>query len=505
VLVPPVDNWNDDDVKEPEVDSRPPPSDEHAEAAIVATMLVDAPSLVQAVALVRSEQISRRPLRTLFEAMLALHQAGEAVDGVTVLTWLRERGKLGELGPGGLPGLVEGVAAVGNVAAYARAIRDAWRMRELQRECQRWIAEAYGSRGHRGDVERGAAYAPAQALLERAARTIGQLASDSAFITAQDGHAVMAEAHAYLAEQAARATASGMGGVTTGFAALDHATGGLHAGDLVLLGALPSMGKTALLTAIATAAAARGTGVLFFTLEMSARDIALRAACSRAGVSMVDVRLGAYLPPARTAALVRAMNDIAALPITWDGLSSSNPAATIPHVQELIAKAERAASHARTRKAPPVGLVVVDYLQRLRPIPRAGRSSATREEVVAESAKGLKLLAVRLGVPVLCAAALNRTSAAEARKPAMRDLRESGAVEYEADGVWLLHRDDYKHERSASSVHHVLTREAEVIIAKMRNAGTGSVMLGFEREYTRFTDLDEAWPSSAHESAERWQ
>jgi replicative DNA helicase len=148
-----------------------------------------------------------------------------------------------------------------------------------------------------------------------------------------------------------------------------------------------------------------------------------------------------------------------------------------------------------------VGLVVVDYLQRLRPMPRASRGVQTREEVVAESAKGLKLLAIRLGVPVVCAAALNRTSAAEARKPAMRDLRESGAVEYEADGVWLLHRDDYRHERDGSTAAHAFTREAEVIIAKMRNAGTGSVMLGFDREYARFRDLLEGdssdWPAGA--------
>lgn len=464
----------------------PPPNDEQAERAIVATMLVDELARSQALALVRPEHFFGRATRTVFEALLAMHAASEPIDGVTVLTRLRETGRLGDLGPGGIPEVID-CAAVGNVAAYARAVRDAWRMRRLIAEAQRWAAMAVQARG--GDASAGRAYAPAQGVLEAVVATANDLASDTHVVTSQTGVEVMRDVCDFVDRQGELLKSRGIAGVSTGLGSLDRMTSGLHGPDLTLLGALPSMGKTALLMAIAMGAAESGVGVAFFSLEMSSRDIALRAVCARAGVTMMEVRSGAYLSRERGAALVKAMTDVARLPIVWDGLSSKNPSATVPTALELMAKSERAAAQAKGRREP-IGLVVVDYLQRVRMVPGRHR---TREEAVADTTKSLKLLAVRLGVPVLVAAALNRQSASEGRKPAMYDLRESGAAEYEADAIWLLHRDDYKHERASSRggpAPVALTREAEVIIAKSRNGATGCVTLGFDREFTRFRDIE---------------
>jgi replicative DNA helicase len=467
---------------DPELQGRIPPNDLGAEASLVVTSLLDGVARARALGLVRPQHFFHRAFRAVFEAVAAMHAAGEAIDVATVATRLRETGRYNELGPGGIAELLVDAPAAGNVAAYARAIVDAWRMRELLKHFQAWRVEAYGTRRSTPD----APMALAQELLERIERTAGDLASATPTFTAQTGAEVIADAQAYLEAQGQRAAERHVAGLTTGLDALDRFTTGLHAPDLVLLGALPSMGKSALLSHVAVAAAQAGIGVAFFSLEMATRDVALRAACARAGCSMTEVRSGAYLPADRARALAMAMNDIARLPIVWDGLSTKNAAATVPTVVDLLAKAERAASDARVRRTPPIGLVIVDYLQRVRPLP--SKLSRTREEAVAETAKGLKLLAVRLGVPVLCAAALNRQSAAEGRKPEMRDLRESGSAEYEADGVWLLHRDDYKFERGRPG-SHVFNREAEVIVAKARNGATGSVAVRFEREFTRFSDF----------------
>lgn len=464
-----------------------PPNDEPAEHAVIASMLVDESLCSEALSLLRPEHFFGRKFRTAFEAMAAMRAASERIDSVTLLSHLRERGRLGELGPDGVPGLLDGVAAVGAVGSYARAIRDAWRMRQLLTECQRWTAEAY----------QGAGEQPAQGLLERVVARATELAGDSPAFTAHTSAELAGEAWKYLEAQAKNAASRGTAGVPTGLRDLDRITTGLHAPDLVLVGALPSMGKSALLSAVAIGAAEAGIGVAFFSLEMPARDILLRAVGARAGVSMADLRAGNYR--ARISAIVEATKHIAALPIMWDGVSSGDPGAAIPTVVELLAKAERAASAARSKRQAPIGLVIIDYLQRIRPTP--GRGYRSREECVAENAKGLKLMASRLGVPVVCAAALNRQSVADDRKPEMRDLRESGAAEFEADGIWLLHREDYKHERKQSSDYR-FTGEAEVIIAKSRNGATGSVMLGFDREFTRFRDLAEEQPRSWHDQAD---
>ena len=473
---------------EPVSQERIPPNDEGAERSILAAMLGDEAKLVTAIALVRPEHFFHRALRTVFEALSAMHAAGDPIDGVTLWTRLRETGRLAELGPSGLPGVFSvehdlEVSAVGNVTSYCRAIRDAWRMRELLREAQRWTSEAYGVRATEGHV----AGTPAQELLERVARTATDLAGDAATFTAQSGAEVAADAFAYISEQSRLVAEGRPAGVMTGLCALDQLTTGLHAPDLTFVAALPSVGKTALLSQVAVAAAQRGIGVCFFSLEMATRDIALRTACALAGVTFRQARSGVALPPEQASALVLALNAIANLPIVWDGLTLRNRTAALPSIFDLMVKAEREASAARARGSAPIGLVVVDYLQKIRAVP--GRRHKNREEVVAEGAAGLKLLAVRLGVPVLCAAALNRNSAAERRKPEMRDLRESGAAEFDADAMWLLHRDDYKHERDGSK--SVLNGECEIIVAKQRNGATGSAVVGFDRQHTRFYDLAE--------------
>jgi replicative DNA helicase len=171
------------------------------------------------------------------------------------------------------------------------------------------------------------------------------------------------------------------------------------------------------------------------------------------------------------------MNAIANLPIVWDGLTRNNPAARVATMNDLLAKATRAEATARIDRRPPIGLVLIDYLQKI----REHDDRATREQVVTKSAQGAKLLSVRLGIPVVVAAALNSDWEAQRRKPTKRDMRESKGAGYEADNVWLLYRDPTQRRDDPA---------VDIIIDKQRNGAEDTAVVGFDRPTMRFYDLD---------------
>jgi replicative DNA helicase len=457
------------------------PHDAHAETALVVTMVLEPSRIAEILALgVRIDHFyGSARTRRVFEAIVAMHDAAENVDLVSVATRLRETGRLAEVG--GMAGLTEllgEAVAVSNVAAYARAIRDAWRLRQLLFECQRLIPTIYGTRGSDAEVERGQAYAPAQALLDKVSGRVHELACETSTLTAQSGPEVMAAAHTQMAAQADRAARApgSISGTTTGLRALDNAVGGLHPGELTLIGGPPGAGKSSLLLTMALAVAALGVGVAFYSLELPTDVLGLRAAFLHARVPFVALRRN-ELHPSQSAAVVGSMNAIANLPIIWDGLTPKNPAARVATMADLLAKATRATATARIERRPPIGLVLIDYLQKI----REHDDRATREQVVTKSAQGAKLLAVRLGVPVVVAAALNSDWEAQHRKPTKRDMRESKGAGYEADNVWLLYRDP-KRSRDDPAL--------EIIIDKQRNGPEDTVVVGFDRPTMRFYDLD---------------
>jgi replicative DNA helicase len=476
---------------EERIDGRIPPSDPHAERAVITAAFLDPDRCSEAVGLLRPEHFFENMNARIFAAIAALHAEGTAIDETTVQSRLREEGRLAEVDwPRGITAIITSSPAIRNVAAYARAIRDAWRMRQLIALTREVQARAYGSQGDRRATIRDGGFQSAQGLLDEAHDRVFALAGDSAVHTAQTGKQLAREVFTYALDLNKRALEGGLSGVPTGFTALDRMLTGLHAPELVLLGALPSMGKTALLMGIALGAARRGVGVAFFSLEMPPRDVMLRAACAEACISMHAIRSGTL--GSRVYDFNRAVMAIADLPIWWDGMCGQRGAQSVPTVMELMAKAQRLRAASRSTSAP-IGLVVVDYLQKIR-APHS-RKEMTRHDIVAHNCVGLKLLATRLDVPVLAAAALNRESTKTIkngvpRKPQMSDLRESGAAEYEADGILLLHRDDYLRERGEAG-SAALTGDADVIVGKWRNGATGSVKLRFCREFTRFEDMPE--------------
>jgi replicative DNA helicase len=256
--------------------------------------------------------------------------------------------------------------------------------------------------------------------------------------------------------------------VTTGFHDLDRLTAGLQPSDLIIVAARPSVGKTALCLNMAVNAALHGhVGVAVFSLEMAKEQLALRMLCSEARIDLGSVRTG-RINDGQLGEIAHAAHVLAAAPIYID----DTPALS---VLELRAKARRLKRDPDTK----LGLIMVDYLQLM----RGSESKDSREQEISEISRSLKALAKELNVPVLALSQLNRK--VEDRNPPiprLADLRESGAIEQDADVIAFIYRDAAYDEDSAKKG---LT---EIIIAKQRNGPTGSVELTFIREYTRFED-----------------
>ena len=260
-----------------------------------------------------------------------------------------------------------------------------------------------------------------------------------------------------------------MTGVTSGFIDLDKLTWGFQRQEMIILAARPSMGKTSFALNLAEAAAMPpkgvGVGVLVFSLEMSAGQLAMRMLCSRARVNMKLLRDGLLSKAGDDMArLVRTADEFSKAPIFIDDSSALS-------IMQLRAKARRI--HARN----PLGFIVVDYLQLLAPTD----SKMPREQQVAEASRGLKALAKELNLPVLVLSQLNRSSEKENRTPKLADLRESGSIEQDADVVLMLARP-----RDADEKFQVAADSAELIVAKQRNGPVGELKLTFLRDITRF-------------------
>ncbi len=258
-------------------------------------------------------------------------------------------------------------------------------------------------------------------------------------------------------------------GVPTGFLDLDRKTAGLQPSDLIIVAARPSMGKTAIVLNIAQYVALHAnTAVAIFSLEMSKEQLVLRMLCSEARVDNSKVRTG-YLGERDFPRLAMAAGRLAEAPIYIDDTPAQN-------VLELRAKARRLKREAN------IGLVIIDYLQLMRGL----TAQENRTQELSEISRSLKSLAKELHIPVIALSQLNRQVEQRAdRRPMMADIRESGAIEQDADVIMFIYRDEvYKADSQDEGM-------AEVIIGKQRNGPTGTVRLAFRREYTRFDNLVE--------------
>ena len=257
----------------------------------------------------------------------------------------------------------------------------------------------------------------------------------------------------------------------TGFKELDKLLAGLHNGDLCILAARPSVGKTALALNIAVNAAKAGTAVAVFSLEMGAEQLVQRVLCAEARINLQDVRTG-YVKDADWYAIHNAMGKLANLEFYVDDTPSIS-------ILELRAKARR------QLRDKPKGLIVVDYLQLMQP---QGRRSENRQTEIAEISRGLKILGKELGVPVLALSQLSRAvEQRQGKRPQLSDLRESGAIEQDADVVMFIDRNT--DPRSDEDEGRPQKGVAEIIIAKHRNGPTGQVPLVFMERFTKFVDF----------------
>jgi replicative DNA helicase len=436
---------------------RVPPQNLEAEESVLGGVLLDNAALDRVVELVQPDDFYRGAHRKLFNAMLALSERSEPVDLITLSEALRSRGDLADVGGTAYLGeLAERVPTAANVVHYAKIVRDRAVLRGLITAATEIATRGYEASG---DVAE---------LLDRAEQLIFEISERrvrNAFTKLSQVLVESIKTIERLYEQKQSVT-----GVPTGFVDLDRMLSGLQPSDLIIVAGRPSMGKTAIVLNVAEHAALRAdVGVAVFSLEMAKEQLAMRMLCSEARVDLARVRTG-HLTDREFPRLAMAAGRLGDAPIFID----DTPALS---VLELRAKARRL----KRDPANKLGLVIVDYIQLM----RSSEGRDNREQEISEISRSLKALAKELRVPVLALSQLNRQ--VESRTPPvprLADLRESGAIEQDADVIIFLYRDDYYNEDSDKK------GLAEVIVAKQRNGPTGSVELTFLREFTRFENRE---------------
>jgi replicative DNA helicase len=427
-----------------------------AEEAVLGGMLLSPGAIAAVSEILDQSDFYRESHGRIYRAALALYAKGEPVDAITVVDELEERGELEEVGGRArLHELAALVPATANAAHYARIIREAATLRGLIRsggEISRLGWEGVGE---------------ATELVDRAEQIVFALSQ-------QRVSGDFAHIEELLRESFERITAlyesgTDVTGVPTGFRDIDRLTSGFQAGNLVIVAARPSMGKSAFGLGIAANLAVRlGTPVAIFTLEMSKAEVTQRLMCSEAKVESQRLRTG-RLAPEDWPRLTAACDKLAKAPLFVDDTGSVT-------MMEIRSKARRLKS-----KHPELGLIVIDYLQLM----TSGTTAENRVQEVSQISRNLKLLARDLDIPILAMSQLSR--AVEQRhdkRPILSDLRESGSIEQDADLVAFLYRDDYYNGEESEQ-----QGIAEVIVSKHRNGPTDTVKLAFQKRYTKFADL----------------
>jgi replicative DNA helicase len=436
-----------------------PPHNEEAEASVLGAILLTEQALDGVLLEIglKAGHFYRPRHQRIFEAMIRLKEKAdpEAVDALTVCDDLRSNGQLEEAGGDAyVHSLPTVVPAVGAVLDYARIVRDDALMRGVLETTRQIQAEVLA---HRGDPRE---------LIERAEAALFKIGHEGGMAEMRTIEAVLHEEIDKLEELSRKDI--GLTGTPSGFTDIDDLTGGFQPGNLIVLAARPSMGKSTLATNIAeNAAIDHGKPVALFSLEMSETELAHRFIASQAKVSSDELRKG-RVKADRWPKVLRAVEKLAAAPIFIDDSSDIG-------VLEMRAKARRL--HARHGG---LGLIVVDYLQLVRP---DGRSDS-RVEQVGQISRGLKILARELDIPVVAVSQLSR--AVESRhppEPLLSDLRESGQLEQDADVVMFVYREEY-YDRESERLG-----EADIIFAKHRNGPIGRVTLSFLPKYPRFASL----------------
>ena len=432
-----------------------PPHDLEAEQAIIGSMLTDRDAVISAIEILKEEDFYREDNKAIYTAILNLYNRAEPIDIITVKSELESMGKFEQVG--GLEYLAElpeKVPTTANAMKYIKIVEEKSTLRRLIKTANEIIELGYSPTEDVEDIMEGA---------EKKIFNIMQEKNQKGYAPIKD---VLVESFTKLEELYNRK--QHITGVPSGFTELDYRTAGFHGSELILIAARPAMGKTAFALNIATNAAVKANvPVAVFSLEMSKEQLVNRILCSESMVDSNKVRTG-KLEEDDWTKLAGAIGPLSEAEIFIDDTPGIN-------ITEIRAKCRK------LKLEKNIGMVVIDYLQLIQGSNKRGGS---REQEISEISRSLKILAKELDVPVIALSQLSR--AAEQRpdhRPMLSDLRESGAIEQDADIVMFLYRDDYYNQDSEKK------DIAEIIIAKHRGGSTGTVELLRLGSYTKFVNL----------------
>ncbi len=446
-ITPPRDVYRD----------RRPPYSEEAETAVIAAMLMDQDAILRAAEHVDDTMFYREQNRRMFRAMIAISERGEVVDPLTLAEELSRRGEL-EAGGGKerIGELIDAVPTSANVEYHAKIVKEKALQRRLIETCTTLVAEAFEGK------------TTAAELLDDAEHRIFQVSQQRGM----QGFTRIKELMWPTMERIEALQRGGktITGVASGFNDLDEMTSGFQPADLVIVAARPSMGKTAFILNVAQyAAIEKKTPVAIFSLEMSKESLVQRMLTAEARVDAQKLRKG-MLRDDDFPRMARAAGILSSAPIWIDDAAGIT-------LLEIRSKARRLKADSD------IGMVVVDYLQLI----QGPASAESRQQEISQISRSLKMLAKELGVPVIALSQLSRAPEQRAgdHRPQLSDLRESGAIEQDADLVMFIYRQEV-YDGPVDKDGNSLEGRAEIIVGKQRNGPIGTANLFFHKSYTRF-------------------
>lgn len=430
------------------------PSDIIAEQAVLGSMLVDKDSVIAAIEFLKPDDFYREDNKEIYAAMLELYGTGSHIDTITLKEQLTLRGTLDKVGNiAYLANLIDNVPTTSNIESYVKIVEEKSTIRQLIKAANDILKMGYSQTEE------------VDAIIEQTEKRIFDVLQNRN----SKGYASIKEILITTFDMIEKMyqNKNKVSGIESGFIDLDSKISGLNPSELIIVAARPAMGKSAFVLNIADYVAAHTkTPVMVFSLEMSKEQMVNRILCSESEIDSMKLR-NADLSSEDWLKLGKASGKLAEIPLYIDdspGLTSS----------ELRAKCRKAKLEKN------IGLIIIDYLQLM----ESKSKSPSRQQEISEISRSLKILAKELSVPVIALSQLSRaTESRTDHRPMLSDLRESGAIEQDADIVLFLHREDYYNQETEKK------NVAEVIISKNRNGATGTVELAWLGQYTKFANL----------------
>ncbi len=434
-----------------------PPQNIEAEFSVLGGLMLEREAFDQVSDLIGAADFYKPAHQIIYKVISELHQKAQPIDLVTVSNSLQTRNELDTIGgPEYLLSLLDNVVSAANIDSHAKIIHEKSLLRRLINTSSGLIEKAYGSE-----------YDNAEALIDFAESEIlkvGEQKASSGLVDSMEIVKTSIQKIEDLYKRKADVT-----GVPTGFTELDRMTSGLHGGELIIIAARPSMGKTALSLNIASHMALRAKKtVAYFSVEMGKESVMMRLLAAEAKISMGEIRNG-RIQDSSWPKLIQAAGSISEASLFIDDTAGISPF-------EIRARCRRLkAQHG-------LDCIMIDYLQLM----DLKQKVESRERAVSEISKALKAIAKEMQIPIIALAQLNRgVEGRSDRRPMLSDLRESGSIEQDADVIMMLYRDDYYDKDDPEKAG-----SAEIIIGKQRNGPTGTVKLRFDANYNLFKNAD---------------